>query len=47
MFEGLVTDEEGHYDIFDKQLDHIKRFGKNYLALQSFEEAANPGAPAE
>jgi bacterioferritin len=43
MFEGLVGEEEGHYDIFDKQLDHIKRFGPNYLALQSFEEAAQAG----
>ena len=49
MFEGLVADEEGHYDIFDKQLDHIKRFGPSYLALQSFEEAAQAGqaGPAE
>ena len=49
MFEGLVADEEGHFDIFDKQLDHIKRFGPNYLALQSFEEAAQAGqgSPAE
>ena len=47
IFEGLVADEEGHYDIFDKQLDHIKRFGKNYLALQSFEEAANPTGGTE
>ncbi len=43
IFEGLVADEEGHYDTFDKQLDHIKRFGPNYLALQSFEEAAQAG----
>ena len=47
MFEGLVADEEGHYDIFDKQLDHIKRFGPSYLALQSFEEAANSGGEPE
>ena len=48
MFEGLVADEEEHFDIFDKQLDHIKRFGPNYLALQSFEEAAQAGqSPAE
>ncbi len=44
IFEGLVGDEESHYDIFDKQLDHIKRFGPNYLALQSFEEAVNINA---
>ncbi len=36
VFEALVNDEESHYDEFDKQLDNIKRFGPNYLALQSF-----------
>lgn len=36
VFEGLVHDEESHYDEFDKQLENIKRFGPNYLALQSF-----------
>lgn len=45
MFEALVAEEEEHYDIFDKQLDHIKRFGPNYLALQSFEEASQGGQP--
>ncbi|MHB8838902.1 MAG: ferritin-like domain-containing protein [Gemmatimonadaceae bacterium] len=44
MFEGLVGDEERHYDGFDRQLDNIKRFGPNYLALQSFN--AVPDAPA-
>ena len=39
IFEALVKDEESHYDQFDKQLDNIKRFGPNYLALQSFEKA--------
>jgi len=32
-----VADEEAHFDAFDKQLDNIKRFGPNYLALQSFQ----------
>jgi len=36
IFEALVTDEERHFDQYDKQLDNIKRFGVNYLALQSF-----------
>ena len=36
IFESLVTDEERHFDQYDKQLDNIKRFGVNYLALQSF-----------
>jgi bacterioferritin len=48
IFEQLVVDEEGHYDIFDKQMDHIRRYGLNYLALQSFnptpgEEQAGTG----
>ncbi len=37
LFETLVADEEAHFDAFDKQLDNIKRFGPNYLALQSFQ----------
>ncbi len=36
LFEGLVSDEERHFDQFDQQLDNLKRFGPNYLALQSF-----------
>ncbi|MBI3696434.1 MAG: bacterioferritin [Acidobacteria bacterium] len=35
IFERLVRDEEGHYDEYSKQRDNIKRFGENYLALQS------------
>lgn len=45
LFESLVVDEEGHFDAFDKQLDNIKRFGPNYLALQSFE--GGPSEPKE
>ena len=37
IFERLVADEEGHFDLFDKQVENIRRFGPNYLALQSFE----------
>ena len=44
LFESLVTDEEAHFDEFDKQLDNIKRFGPNYLALQSFADASVGGA---
>jgi len=46
LFEAKVADEERHFDLFDKQLDNIKRFGPNYLALQSFEKAPEPGGPA-
>jgi bacterioferritin len=46
VFEALVNDEERHFDQFDKQLDNIKRFGPNYLALQSFNKTPEqPAAP--
>lgn len=46
IFEKLVADEETHFDLFEKQLDNIKRFGPSYLALQSFGpgEAEKEGA---
>jgi bacterioferritin len=49
LFEQLVADEERHFDQYDKQLDHLKKFGDRYLALQSFGGAAEggPGAPPE
>jgi bacterioferritin len=43
IFEGLVSDEERHYDQYDRQLDNIDRFGEKYLALQSFEAPGEPG----
>ena len=43
IFERLVGDEEGHFDLFDKQLDNIQRFGPSYLALQSFNQAPEAG----
>lgn len=44
LFESLVGDEEGHFDAFDKQQDHIRQFGQAYLALQSFGKEAEPVA---
>jgi bacterioferritin len=44
LFEALVEDEEGHYDLFDKQRDNIRRFGLSYLALQSFAEESEEAA---
>jgi len=44
IFEQLVQDEERHFDLFEKQHDNIKRFGPNYLALQSFGSGSTPGA---
>ncbi len=46
LFESLVTDEEGHFDAFDKQQEHIRQFGPAYLALQSFGRETAP-APVE
>ncbi|MFY9724613.1 MAG: ferritin-like domain-containing protein [Bryobacteraceae bacterium] len=46
IFERLVGDEEGHFDIFDKQHDNVKRFGLSYLALQSFGGGAPESAPS-
>ncbi len=45
IFEELIGDEEGHFDEFDKQQEHIHQFGPAYLALQSFgkEATANAG----
>ena len=45
VFEGLVDDEERHYDLFQTQAEHIERFGERYLALQSFQE--DPMGPPE
>ncbi|MEP0846636.1 MAG: bacterioferritin [Phycisphaerae bacterium] len=47
IFEALVADEETHFDVFDKQLDNIKRFGPSYLALQSFETGKAGGGEDE
>jgi bacterioferritin len=47
MFESLVGDEERHFDEFDLQMEHIKRFGPSYLALQSFRQAPSSGDGAE
>lgn len=47
IFEGLVADEESHFDAFDKQLDNIKRFGPSYLALQSFGSGKSATPEAE
>jgi len=46
LFERLVGKEEGHFDLFEKQHDNIKRFGLSYLALQSFGGAVPEIAPA-
>ncbi|KAA3611971.1 MAG: bacterioferritin [Planctomycetota bacterium] len=37
IFEGLVADEERHFDQYDTELENIRRYGASYLALQSMQ----------
>ncbi|MFC2126145.1 bacterioferritin [Bacteroidota bacterium] len=39
VFEGLVADEERHFDQYDTEMENIERFGESYLALQSMERS--------
>jgi bacterioferritin len=43
IFEALVEDEERHFDQYDVEMDNLKKFGDNYLALQSIERSKNMG----
>jgi bacterioferritin len=49
LFEALVEDEERHGDQYDVEMENLKKFGDNYLALQSIERSKNvaSGNPAE
>ena len=49
LFEDLVVDEERHYDGFDTQEEHLKKFGEQFLALQSIERSKTlaGGPPAQ
>lgn len=46
IFEQLVSDEEGHFAMFDHELDKVKQFGDRYLALQSIERSRGMTADA-
>jgi bacterioferritin len=47
VFEGLVDDEERHFDQYDNEMENIDKFGERYLALQSIERSkAISAAPA-
>jgi bacterioferritin len=35
LFESIILEEEDHQDHFDTEIDNMKNFGDNYLALQS------------
>jgi len=39
LFEELVEDEERHFDQYDDEIANMKKFGDNYLALQSIERS--------
>ncbi len=39
LFESLVADEERHEDQYDVEMENLKKFGDNYLALQSIERS--------
>ena len=41
LFEALVEDEERHFDQYDNEIENLKKFGNNYLALQSIERSKN------
>ena len=50
IFEGLVDDEERHFDQFDNEMENMEKFGDRYLALQAVERgkgisAMPPGHP--
>jgi bacterioferritin len=39
VFEGLVGDEERHFDQYDNEMVNINKYGERYLALQSIERS--------
>jgi len=41
LFELLVEDEERHFDQYDTEMENLRKFGNNYLALQSIERSKN------
>ena len=49
VFEGLVDDEERHFDQYDTEMENIDKFGDRYLALQSIERSKtlSAGPPVE
>jgi bacterioferritin len=46
LFEQLVGDEERHFDQYDVEMENLKKFGDNYLALQSIERSKTIGSQA-
>ncbi len=46
IFEELVAEEERHFNQFDDEMENLKKFGDNYLALQSIERSKSIGGGA-
>ena len=46
VFEGLVDDEERHFDQYDTEMDKLEKFGDRYLALQAIEGSKEMAAGA-
>ncbi len=47
LFESLVEEEEGHFNQFDDEMENLRKFGDNYLALQSIERSKSIGGGGE
>jgi bacterioferritin len=47
LFEALVEDEERHFDQYDDESANLKKFGDNYLALQSIERSKSISSGGE
>ncbi|MBD3177372.1 MAG: bacterioferritin [Armatimonadia bacterium] len=43
LFEDLIDEEEGHYDQFDLQGEHLEKYGEQFLALQGIERSKSMG----
>ena len=46
LFEELVMEEETHFDQYDNELEHLTKYGSNYLALQSIERSKRTASGA-
>ena len=41
LLNKAVVDEERHFDQYGVEMENLKKFGQNYLALQSIERHKN------
>ncbi len=46
LFEDLVGEEEVHFDQFDTQMEMIRKYGEQFLALQGIERSKTIATPA-